>query len=350
MRQTGREGKVVVVAVVVVAFFMLAIGAVAVMGLVFIRSAARRVQCLDNLRGQAIAAHTFHDSYKRLPAGTLGHADAISQVEWRSDESPHSWSRCQFTSAFGLTMPFREMSADYDQMDPMGFDMFKFLDEFSPATSNFVSIPGAQAVAAVHEPGQICPSAPHAKNAEVILAVQSVLEPEEEIDDYAVLMAEEIAPGWNSKDIAPTNYLSNAGAVSGGRYGNSELADWSGPMTFRSRMTLDLISYNDGVSSTIMFGESIGGINQGVPKRRQGWLFGAIGRGRGSVRWGDNDTAPLGNSRNSSEFGFGSAHPGVVNFSMCDASTNSISHKIAPNVFYALCGQHDGFDLSLADF
>ncbi|HMP69338.1 MAG TPA: DUF1559 domain-containing protein, partial [Pirellulaceae bacterium] len=36
-----------------------------------VREAARRTDCANRIRQLAIASHSFHDAFKRLPAGSL---------------------------------------------------------------------------------------------------------------------------------------------------------------------------------------------------------------------------------------------------------------------------------------
>ena len=43
------------------------------------REQASKVKCANRLRQLAINAHVFHDAYRRLPPGVLGHTNTIQE-------------------------------------------------------------------------------------------------------------------------------------------------------------------------------------------------------------------------------------------------------------------------------
>ncbi|MEZ6135795.1 MAG: DUF1559 domain-containing protein [Pirellulaceae bacterium] len=62
------------------------------------REASRRASCLNNLRNTGIALHTFHDTYRRLPAGNDGLRGTL-----------HAWST--------HILPYQEQSVLYSRID-----------------------------------------------------------------------------------------------------------------------------------------------------------------------------------------------------------------------------------------
>lgn len=68
------------------------------------REAARRMQCSNNLKNVALAAHNFHDAFRRLPAG-YGFNNEAKKANWKK-----TWS----WSAFIL--PYMEQTALYNTL------------------------------------------------------------------------------------------------------------------------------------------------------------------------------------------------------------------------------------------
>ena len=76
------------------------------------REAARRAQCLNNLKQLGLALHNYESSYGRLPPGNLGY-DAQESSLTRIDGS-----NSEVTTAFvAFVLPFLEESALYDIYD-----------------------------------------------------------------------------------------------------------------------------------------------------------------------------------------------------------------------------------------
>jgi len=321
-----------------------------------VREAARRTDCANRLRQIALASHTFHDSYKRLPPGTLGHADAVDfYAEWIVSSSDGYWGRAQQTSAMGMVMPFMELNNLYDLYDPIGYDMYQFLDEhINPNTGNpfyswFGAVTGGADVAFTDVPHFLCPS-DDIKEAYIQMAgaTQPVTVGSPTSDAMGLLY-------WPSYDYSSnfgrTSYAGCSGAFSGGRHPDPLRRPYVGVMSSRARVTLETI--RDGSSNTIMFGEYIGSISNNVRNRGLNWFWGGLCRGRGGIAW---DTAPsqygnpritmIGNPHNSSWVGFGAMHPAGANFARGDCSIEVYPRSTDWRTLYSLYGQNDGeFDL-----
>lgn len=79
-----------------------------------IREAARRSQCQNNLKQQALAMHNFESAFKRLPIGVQvrdnGGANPYSSVTSATKEGYWAWST--------FILPYVEQQGAYDSLDP----------------------------------------------------------------------------------------------------------------------------------------------------------------------------------------------------------------------------------------
>ncbi len=318
---------------------------------------ASKVKCSNNLRQIVIGAHNFHDAYKRLPPGTLGHGNAIKKEEWLDKDGEFFWKRAQNASSLAQLMPFIELNNIYSKVNPTMYNMYKYIDEFDVRYEWFGAIEGVDEVITTQVDLFNCPSDILAKIEfeDTIIAIQPLAE-DRDSDDYGIQLASEVKDDWKlKKQIAATNYLGNAGAFSGGRHPGVERRPYVGPMSSRSRVRLETI--RDGTSNTIMFGETLGEIDKGMGSRvrAQAWMTAGLARARGANDWdpeGKIDQGNMiGNLKSSSAFGFGSAHDEGAVFAFSDGSVRSFKRNISPNVFYKVCGSNDGgFEFDLEPF
>ena len=316
-----------------------------------LREKARLADCENRIRQFAIASHTYHDSYKRLPPGTLGHSNAVDfHTEWIVSSSEFYWARAQQTSFLALVFPFNEMNSLYTSWGTEAHNLYKFLDEFDSMYSWFGSVPGSatQAFAKIEHP--LCPS-DNINEAYVAVtgATQPVTTGNKNSDAFGLLY-------WPDKDYSMnfgrTNFLGCAGAFSGGRHPDKKLRPYVGPMSSRNRITLETIA--DGTSNTLMLGETLGEIDGGQRMRAQSWCWGGLARGRGDIPWNQSRAQAdlndkfgrpirmLGNRRNASVVGFAASHKKGVSFANADCSTVTLRRDIDWQLFYSLCGIDDG--------
>jgi prepilin-type processing-associated H-X9-DG protein len=110
-----------------------------------------------------------------------------------------------------------------------------------------------------------------------------------------------------------TSYVGNAGMyyfnADPTNPGNAAFAN--GP--FYPDSKIKMVEITDGTSNTLAFGEALGGPEQGQRLYGLTWL----GAGCLPSYWDCQ-------SNSATWFTFGSLHPGVVNFALCDGSVRSI--------------------------
>lgn len=69
------------------------------------REAARRMECSNNLKNLALAAHNYHDTYKALPPGYVRHTGMTTST----DDSKWTWG--------AMILPFVEQQPLYDALE-----------------------------------------------------------------------------------------------------------------------------------------------------------------------------------------------------------------------------------------
>ncbi|HMO14013.1 MAG TPA: DUF1559 domain-containing protein [Pirellulaceae bacterium] len=312
-----------------------------------IRESARRSQCQRQLHQISTAAHTYASNFRHFPAGTLGFEEAFDfHVHWHDPSSKFYWKRAQHTSCLALVMRYMEQENLKNKIAEVAYNPHWFMDQVPPlggSTSfpwigefeGFTEIAGSEL--AIFR----CPSDSLIKPSHVYGGSQPQTN-SDGTDGYGAFEYDDVLPG----DYGITNYLGCAGAHSGGIHPDPARKPFNGMM--RSRKGTRASEIVDGLSNTLMFGETIGWVWDDERIYAQGWFLGGLARGRGPVPY-MLETHPtqwhwrhLGNARFSHAFGFGSLHPGTVNFAFGDGSTKAISREIYWEALYSLCGISDG--------
>jgi len=345
-----------------------------------VREAARRTDCANRIRQLAIAAHNYHDAYKRLPPASLCHKGAS---HWANEflngsHEDYYWMNQQ-SSALTLVMPFMELQAVSELYDPFASNFFQNLNTYTDASDNpvytsYANIRDHWTLAYMEIPHFTCPSDvindTRARAVGVVAPVYVGGVAGDLNQDYVGILTWYWPgePDTRSDEVGRTNYGSIYGASSGGRNrtggtGLGELAAYAGVMTPREKSTLETIP--DGSSNSAMFAENIGNITMnptnGIPDRDSTcmWITGASMRGRGSVGWKvvpplgyaptpqypdgyDPRNTILGNSKYAKAWGTGSMHPAGVNFAFADGAVHNLQRTTDWTTTYAVMGSRDG--------
>ena len=125
------------------------------------REAARRSQCVNNLKQIGIAMHNYNDTYKVLPMASEGHNATTGESVRHRNGQEHGINGIR-TSTLAAILPFIEQQALYDAMkdDRNNFREFygirnRFNDVNHDGTQQ---LPKEQYFTDVHIPGYWCPS------------------------------------------------------------------------------------------------------------------------------------------------------------------------------------------------
>ena len=285
------------------------------------REAARRTQCANHLKQLGLGAQNFHDVRLFLPPARLGNKPVTDQgwVTWAV-----------------LLLPYIEQQNYYQQ-----WDLSKTYEAHNVAvTRNAI-------------PVYFCPS--RRKPTQVF----SNDNPSGGLSDYAACSGTGNGDGVNdnTQNIGNGNYQGVNGAMIGSRYsanGNT-LLEWNG--------IIRLASITDGTSNTFLIGEKhIRRLNQ---------------QGTAPFQMGQSDDRTVYTSRNDNNFrrfagrgiemnmptgeiyavarynfiditqmqdnrSFGSRHPGICQFVLCDGSVIAIKETINIDTYGRLANREDG--------
>jgi len=281
------------------------------------REAARKTECLNNLKQVVLATHNYHEAHKVFPTGIISSNTGSVQINL---PQPAVIPVGLPSAATGNVSPQVTIS-NWVYSNDWGWAAF-ILPQMGEGTANInyeelKSSPNSQSAVQIVVKSYVCPSAS-------IPTARPPATAGTNIGGYAYLTyrgCSGTSPPQGSPPGTPTN--------NGIMFRDSSI-------TFRD--------VRDGESNTLMFGES---------------LFGYWGDGNsGLTRFADDnfDNRPdwgsdgLAVSQNPSTFdtylnaqaaghffGFGSWHRDVINAALTDGSTRSFSKSIDFAVFSALC-------------
>ena len=313
-----------------------------------VRESARRTTCLNNLRAIGIAALNYEGTFKQLPPGTLGFPseirlpDDVNTDQYIDPTLNHEyyWKNAQHSSALSLLLSFLELSTSADSLPREHFAVNQ-LANWSGDTNGAANIFG-QTIEIFS-----CATDPKTDAQYIAVTTQpaGIYELGTLVQDYFLVFQ------FDNSDLpismAVTNYAGCSGAHSGKLYYPEPGLDrYVGAMACRK--PIRVASITDGTSQTILFGETIGQIVDGIKKIGMSWVYGGLARGRGGVPWNlvsDDNEYFLGDHQNATVVGFGSWHPTVVNYVRADGSCDSVSRGIDLATWYAMCGREDGNSL-----
>ena len=262
------------------------------------REDSRELECKRKLSELTIATLDFFNLQERLPS-VLCQTGCVPYGAWADDKSPLSQFKAQ-NSYWTQVMPYLP---GYERLvrklDPIINDSEKTLADYlgsdgRPVYNTFSEIEGYWDAAYSDCELFLCPSDDLADAVAspvfVIQPVSRLGKPGEPRDDHCGKGYFTFStPSGKSAEMGRTNYGPAGGACSGGLNRGGVLGVYVGATGPREKRTLDEIV--DGTSTTILHGETLGGIKPdlvtGIPVRSEVHLVigGGLLRGRGNVPW-----------------------------------------------------------------
>jgi prepilin-type N-terminal cleavage/methylation domain-containing protein len=320
------------------------------------REAARRSQCVNNLKQLGLAIQSYHDTHKMLPVGAYWGDTRKQPTECKhcstwNDRSPTCCKDDRGTIVM-LLLPYLEEQPLYDSID-------------TEIVTDEQRLPNGQPIGSVPIATVRCPSDEHPSEASHTAQTE-----------YGVLTVEEL------KTFKMSNYAASRGPtkhIDGGS-GCGLTSDWSdffdvthpgfvtvypeiggnerrwrlsgGPFT-RMGVNFKLSQITDGPSHTIFMGEVRTACSAHAS---EGWLFSHNGNGLISTVTPINFPSCIQTAGTEcyswdawgAELGFKSAHTGGAHFVMGDGSVHFLVDAIDPFAYNALGGKADGEVASLS--
>jgi prepilin-type N-terminal cleavage/methylation domain-containing protein len=266
------------------------------------REAARRLQCSNNLKQIGLAIHNFHDTYRRLPPGYLGPKPVTGTPTYNDQHigsNLYILPYLEAQTAYDLVAINKRVDKFYDPADPnVPADVIPFWSDQRTWNAAHVRIAGFH-----------CPSTnPYMNSVGTIV----VIHPNNDFLSWGTFPA-----SGSGSSLGRTNYLGV-----GGWFG---VADHTATArryvgAFSNRTKNRFADMTDGTSSTMLFGETVGGGNSTTLVGHMAYAHAWIGTGAMPTGYGIKKVGKFG------EFNkFSSMHPGLIQFVLADGSIRSLN-------------------------
>jgi prepilin-type N-terminal cleavage/methylation domain-containing protein len=295
-----RQGFTLIELLVVIAIIAILI-ALLVPAVQKVREAAARTQCTNNLKQITLAAHNYHDTYKKLPPGIVGHPTDSTKNQGFTFAAP-----C--FGALAFLLPYIEQQNLYNTLNPIP-QQYMNLGTSAAWWGNGSYFTAAQAVIPIY----LCPSDTPTNSAVGTYVIMYC-------DANTLNFSGGFFPNPTGNLFGRSNYAPNAGAI--GAPSVNFYGTWFGPFTDRSQTTMQTVS--DGTSNTIYFGETLGG--EGPPQPRNHSLS-WMGAGAFATAWGVPPT------NQAQWYQFSSQHTSVVLFGFGDGTVRPIRQGVGTTFF-----------------
>ena len=275
------------------------------------REAARRSQCMNNVKNVALAIHNYHGSRRELPPS-------------RISEHQKSW---QF-----LILAYLEENAAADAWDETLGD---FYDQPAEARTQVVSIylcPSRNRESPVLS---ILPDGSHGGHRRNVPDGHGDGEFLGSASDYAACGGSPLK--LTTEGITPSPLEARYGTYMNGAILISKTDDYMARLVANWSSRTSMKSITDGTSNTLMFGEATRAYCYGTADNRVSWkgVHAFSGDNVRALTVG-HDESPIYGPNEEWSNGFGSEHPGVCQFAMVDGSVNVVSIDTDPLILASM--------------
>lgn len=308
-----------------------------------VREAARRTQCMNNLKQIALACLNYESALNKFPPGML--EDGLSSQSLREGFGTNQDGEPQKLGVLCFLLPYMELNNIADLVEPSlspddfgndGHGHGKWWEYDASGNGDFNTRFASQ----VKVPPFECPS--DQSDGFVVITGMGAIGPNSASSEIqwvniSFTRNEEFGVGFN---FGVKNYSGVGGVVGDIQGSNNVWSAHKGILGNRTKTTFGEIT--DGSSNTLLFGEIVG--------QNSGWLgaqgnpvvYSWIGAANLPVwNWGRDG----GSSTTLRQFR--SNHTGIVNFARADGSVRSISEDTDVTTMRNLSGMGDGTVTSL---
>ncbi|HQR43739.1 MAG TPA: DUF1559 domain-containing protein, partial [Gemmatales bacterium] len=192
-----------------------------------VREAANKMLCGSNLRQIAIAAHNYHNDFKKLPPGYFGPIP--------NDGNTFDYTTVQHTGVLVFLLPYMEADNLFKQMTDLGN-----IDRQGPESLTFTT--NNQTLAQTILKFYTCPSDTLLQETPAYGANRNY---HALCDPYNTILAD-VLPAPLAQTIGRSNYAGVNGCLGDGP---GFFGKWNGIMANRNKHTLGNITVQDGTSN-----------------------------------------------------------------------------------------------------